>query len=117
MTQPTIIYNWKIEGLDVATSQGDLQEVVRMVHWRLLASDGLNTADCYGETLLNEAGSEEFIPYPELTPETVISWLEEAINSRAREEEPTIQQLRDCLAGVLSFKREPEIIPIPLPWE
>jgi hypothetical protein len=50
---------------------------------------------------------------------TVIGWLGAAIDARAVEKrggEHTVEQLRSGLAGVLAAKRNPAIVPMPLPW-
>ena len=116
MTEPTVTYTWRIERLDAAPTQGELTDVVRKIHWRLFGSDGVNTTDTYGDVPLGNADPDSFVVYEELDQETVIGWLEAAIDARAGEDEPTVEQLRAGLAGVLAAKRTPAIVPMPLPW-
>lgn len=116
MPEPTISYEWRIERLDAAPTEGELTNVVRNIHWRLFASDGINTTDVYGDVPLGAADPDDFIAYTELTLATVITWLEATINARAGEDKPTVEQLRSGLAGVLAAKRTPAIVPMPLPW-
>ena len=117
MPEPTVTYTWRIERLDAAPTEGELTDVVRKIHWRLFASDGTNTTDAYGDVPLGAADPDDFTAYSELTPATVIAWLETAIDARAGEEDPTVEQLRSGLAGTLAAKRTPAIVPMPLPWE
>ena len=93
--------------------------MVRRVQWRLQASDGINGAETYGDILLGSANPADFVAYPELTAETVIAWLEAAIDSRSSQDSraPTVAQLRGSLAGVMEAQQAPVIVPLPLPWE
>lgn len=116
MPEPTVTYTWRIERIDAAPTEGSLSDVVRQIHWRLVATDGINTVDAYGDVPLGAAAPADFTAYTELTPATVITWLEAAIDARAGDEEPTVEQLRSGLAGVLAAKRTPAIVPMPLPW-
>ncbi len=116
MPDSTVTYSWRIERLDAAPFEGELTSVVRKIHWRLFATDGTNSTDTYGEVPLDSANPEEFIPYQELTVAAVIPWLEAAIDSRAGEDEPSVDQLRWRLAIILAAKLGPTIAPMPLPW-
>jgi hypothetical protein len=116
MTDPAITYNWKIERLDCAPSVNELSNVVRKIHWRLFASDGINTSDLYGDILLGDADPEDFTAYESLTEAEVVAWLEAAIDARADEEEPSVPQMRSGLAGILAAMRTPAVVATPLPW-
>jgi len=117
MPEPTISYTWRIEQLEVAPEEGELTDVVHTIHWRLLATDGDHTVDTYGSVPLGLPDSSDFTNYPDLTSEIVTAWLEEAIDSRAGEEDPSVAQLHSSLAGMLAAKRTPTTVPLPLPWE
>lgn len=116
MTEPTVAYTWRIERLDVAPSEGELTDVVRKIHWRLFGTDGINITDTYGDVPLGNAEPANFVVYEELDEAMVIGWLEATIDARAGEDEPTVEQLRAGLAGILAAKRTPAIVPMPLPW-
>ena len=115
----TVTYTWKIEQLDVAPAVGGLNEVVSRIHWRLLASDGANGADCYGDQILPPPDPSDFSPYTSLTEEAVIACLESRIDASASADEGrlTVAQLRQDLAGILAVKAAPHAEPLPLPWE
>lgn len=116
MPEPTVNYTWHIEQLDAAPTQGELTNVVSKIHWRLFGNDGINLMDDYGDVLLAGADPEDFTPFEELSEETVIDWLEAAIDARADDEELTVAQLRSRLAGMLAAKRTPAVVPLPPPW-
>jgi len=117
MTEPTVTYTWQIERLDAAPAEGELADVVRKIHWRLFGSDGINTMDLYGDVPLAEADPEDFTAFEELEEETVIGWLEAAIDARADGDEPTVAQRRASLVGMLTAKRTPAVVPMAPPWE
>lgn len=126
MPEPTVTYEWRIERLDVAPDEGGLTNIVRAIHWRLVATDGLNTADTYGHVVLSSPDPAGFIAYPELTQQIVSDWLTVAIDARAASDEheeegcatvpPTVANLCFALAGVLAAKRTPQVVPMPPPW-
>lgn len=113
----TVTYTWKIEQLDVAPAVGGLSNVVSKIHWRLLASDGANGADCYGDQILLPPDPNDFSPYASLTEGAVIACLEGLIDANAGEDRLTVAQLRQGLAGILATKAAPPPGPLPLPWE
>jgi hypothetical protein len=120
MTEPPITYTWKIERIDCAPIDGQLVNVVRQIHWRLLGSDDTNTVELYGDILLESPTPAQFSPYSELDQSTVIDWLEAAINARAEVEdsgELSVEQLHHSLARMLDATRVPPVQPMPLPWE
>jgi hypothetical protein len=117
MTEPTVTYAWRIERLDAAPVEGELHDVVRKIHWRLFGSDGTNTMDLYGDVPLAGADPDDFTAYEDLEEETVIGWLEAAIDARASDEEPTVAQMHTGLAGMLAAKRTPAMVPMAPPWE
>lgn len=118
MSEPPITYGWLIERLDAEPLAGDeLANVVRMIHWRLFATDGLNTVDTFGEAPLVAPDPAEFVPFDELTPAAVTDWAEAAIDASAGEDQPSVSQLRAALAGILAARRGPQLVPMQPPWE
>jgi hypothetical protein len=110
-----ITCNWKIEQLDVAPSEGNLSNVVCRVHWRLLASNGTQEVDTFGDLRLGPPDQSAFINYSSLTKATVVQWLELAINARV-DGEPTVEQLKQSLAARLAPATAAFPVPTPLPW-
>ena len=112
----TVTYTWMIEQLDVAPAVGELSNVVSRIHWRLLASDGANGADTFGDQILPPPDPSGFSPYASLTEGAVIACLESRIDAGADEDRPTVAQLRQDLANILAAKATPHTGPLPLPW-
>lgn len=84
-----ITYNWNCKTVDVYPTQGDLEQVVYNVHFRVTGtSDELNDqGDPYsftqiGTQVLSTEGIENFIPFSELTNEQVTGWVKEAMGEK-----------------------------------
>jgi hypothetical protein len=72
-----ITYNWKIESLDCEINHGELQNVIKNVHWRYIGTSELGTSlDVYGLQSLGSPSIEDFIPTDSLTNDIVAEWLE-----------------------------------------
>jgi hypothetical protein len=71
-----ISYNWVISAMETAPVDGNLNDVVRVVHWRYQATDGDYQAETYSTYACAEPSPNDFTAYPDLTEADVISWLE-----------------------------------------
>lgn len=87
-----VTYEWKISSLDVHPSLDGLQNVVASVHWRLVASDGVNIFENYGQVHLEPPDPSVFIDYGQLTQEQVLEWTINTINATAPEEYTTVYE-------------------------
>lgn len=81
-----ITYNWNCKTVDVYPTQGDLEQVVYNVHFRITGtSDELNDqGEPYsftqnGTQALSTEGIEDFTPFSELTNELVTGWVKAAM--------------------------------------
>jgi len=69
---------WSISDLERYTSDG----IVYTVHYRVDATDGVYKSGAYGSVGLEApAESDSVIPYADLTPEIVISWVKDSLNT------------------------------------
>lgn len=69
-------FTWTISAMDCKVSEGELNDVVTAVHWRLLGSRDGVYADTYGVTSVGPPNPEDYTNYPDLTKETVVGWVE-----------------------------------------
>jgi hypothetical protein len=74
---PTI--SWRIAQLERATTDG----FVYTLHWTVSAVDDEFSASAYGSLGLQRP--DNLVPYEQLTEETVLSWLEEAMGEEQKE--------------------------------
>ena len=102
-----ISYNWVVSSLETAPVDGELNDVVKIVHWRYQAVDGDYQAETYSTYACGEPSPNDFTAYPDLTEADVISWLENGLDI------PAMQQ---SLATQIEGLKNPPIVSLPLPW-
>lgn len=74
-------FTWIITTMDCKISEGELNDVVTAVHWRLSATrDGAYT-DTYGVATVGPPDPTDYTNYPDLTKETVVGWVETSIGT------------------------------------
>ena len=69
---------WGIANLERNTADG----IVFAVHYIIDATDGTYKAGAYGSIGLEAPEPEEEIPYADLTPEIVISWVKDKLTEQ-----------------------------------
>ena len=79
-----ITYKWIFSAFDCKISEEGMQDVVTTVHWRYNGTneDGIS-AEVYGAQGVGEPNPDAFTPYPELSEEQVIGWMESVIDMEA----------------------------------
>lgn len=103
-------YTWVIEKMDCYTHRDGHDDVVFTVHWRLNAADGEYSASGYGTVGLTYNASEPFTPYPDLTQDQVIGWVQAALGPEQ------IAQMEAALAANIAAQINPPVVSPPLPW-
>jgi hypothetical protein len=104
-------YSWLIDQLDCKPRENEATDVVVIVHWRLMATDGTYNA-VVGSALTLDAydGKNAFIEYKDLSKEDVIEW----VQSKLGKDE--IASLKSHLDGVIKNQQTPQIVTLDLPW-
>jgi hypothetical protein len=103
-------FNWVIEQLDCYPEKDGHTDVVFTAHWRLLGSDGVNTASVYGSAGLTYKPGQFFTPYAELNQDQVVGWVKAALGPEQ------VQVLTDTVAAQLAAIANPPVVAPPLPW-
>jgi hypothetical protein len=82
-------FTWSISDLERRAADG----IVYTVHYRVDAADGTYTSGAYGSIGL-EAPEEgdEVVPFADLTPELVVSWVQAALGAEKVEQVSTALQ-------------------------
>jgi hypothetical protein len=75
-----ITYKWNVNTMDVAPSANGLSDVVKVIHWRLSATDGQYYTDSYSTVSLDAPDAENFTSFDSLTEEQVIAWVESKVD-------------------------------------
>jgi hypothetical protein len=102
-----INYNWVISSLETAPVDGELNDVVKTVHWRYQATDGDYQAETYSSYACSEPSESDFTAYPDLTEADVIGWLEAGLD---------VEAMKASIETQIENLKNPPIVNLPLPW-
>ena len=109
----SITYTWTpTQLIGYPTFDGEI-DVVTRASYTVLADDGEgHTADYSNFAYTPLDPSVPFIPYPDLTPEIVIGWVQSALGPAA------VAAIEESLAIVIQRQvtPPPEPVVLPLPW-
>jgi len=114
-------YNWNFNPLTCYTHQDGYEDVVMTVHWQYSAQSGsLNesgsfvpqyTAQIIGtQGYTFDTGSGTFIPFEELTKDTVLGWITGSFGDER------IGQMSASLEAQIVDQITPKIVNLPAPW-
>jgi hypothetical protein len=105
-------YQWQIVQLDTIPKEGELLDVVSVVHWVRTAEQYVDgepiNVSCYGTMGCTTPSSTDFTAYPDLTYEQVCGWLDAGLDVPALDANLD-QQIENII--------NPPIIVLPLPWQ
>jgi hypothetical protein len=100
-------FKWIIVQLDTKPQDGDLMDVVSVVHWRRNAEDGEFMAESYGTMACPTPSDTDFTAYPDLKQEQVESWLDSGLD---------VISIDNGLNQQIEAEKNPPIVVLPLPW-
>jgi hypothetical protein len=103
-----INYKWTFPAFDCRVDE-KLDKVVTTVHWRYEGTnqDGI-TVETYGAQAVSDPNPDAFTPYPDISEDQVIGWMESIIDVSAMQED--ISQRIDLIIT-------PVIVTLPAPFE
>lgn len=104
-----ITYYWEFPSMDVAPSVDGLTNVVRVVNWNYVATDGTRYQNMPGFSPI-PGPSGTFINYSDLTPQIVTGWVETAIGTKK------LSEMKAELANRIALAVKPPIEELPAPW-
>jgi hypothetical protein len=104
-----INYKWTFSAFDCKVGEEGLNNVVTTVHWRYRGTDedGI-TAEVYGAQAVGEPNPDAFTPYPEISEEQVIGWMENEIDMEA---------MNENIANQIDLIKNPIQVTLPPPFE
>lgn len=104
-------YTWTIIGLPCYPEQDNLQDVVFQIVWRYNGTDGEgHFGEAYGTTDVVYEASAPFVPYSDLTQETIEGWLVSALGVDG------MAAVTAQVDAAIDFQANPPVIVPPLPW-
>ena len=81
---------WTVSCLDYAVSKDGLDNVATVAHWRCTGEDADGNVGSYcGTKALPDASSDSFIPWDNITEETVLGWLVDEMSTNKMDDTPT----------------------------
>jgi hypothetical protein len=103
-----ITYKWNFPAFDCRVNEDGMQDVVTTVHWRYAGTneDGV-TSEIYGAQAVGEPTPDAFTPYPELSEEQVIGWMESVMD---------IEEMKTNIANQIDLIANPVTITLPPPF-
>jgi hypothetical protein len=102
-----INYKWVINELFCIPKEGQLIDVVSIVHWSRLAEQEDIQVLVYGTMNCATPSETDFTAYPDLTYDQICSWLDEGLN---------VVELDANLDTQIENIINPPIVTLPLPW-
>jgi len=100
-------YQWVINQMDTKPQEGQLLDVVIVVHWTRLATQGEIVVSSYGTMGCSTPSATDFTAYPDLTQAQVEGWLNNGLDTAAIDK-GLDQQIENII--------NPPIVVLPLPW-
>lgn len=100
-------YTWTISSLETAPKEGQLIDVVKIVHWRYKGVDGDYSAEVYSSFACSAPNPSDFTPYDQITEPMAIEWLEAGLD---------VESLKANIAAQIADQKNPKIVTLPLPW-
>lgn len=107
----TTEYTWVVSQMETRPQEGNLIDVVVIVHWRRTAravdGDNIYYADTDGSMPCATPSETDFTAYPDLTFEQVCGWLDAGLD---------VPALNTNLDNQIENQINPPIIVLPNPW-
>ena len=100
-------YKWQINALDCIPKEGQMTDVVSIVHWSRFAEKENIQVSVYGTMSCASPSETDFTAYPDLTFEQICEWLEAGLN---------VSELDANLDSQIENIINPAIVNLPLPW-
>lgn len=102
-----ITYKWTFSAFDCKVDE-NLDKVVTTVHWRYNGTDedGIS-AENYGAQPVGEPNPDAFTPYPDLSKEQVIGWMESVMD---------IKEMQKNIAEQINLIKNPVQITLQPPF-
>jgi hypothetical protein len=109
-----INYFWTINPLEAYPTASGENDVVFTAHWQLHATEEANgttyAVQSYGTQGLTYQSGSPFIPFNELTLETVQGWVENAMG------EEQVNSMKTGLANTIANQINPPSVTLQSPW-
>jgi hypothetical protein len=101
-------YKWVINALDCVPKEGQIIDVVSIVHWSRFGIQNDIQVSMIGTMNCEKPSETDFTAYSDLTFEQICEWLEAGLN---------VSEIDANLDSQIENIKNPPIINLPLPFE
>jgi hypothetical protein len=101
-------YKWVINALDCVPKEGQMIDVVLIVHWSRFAIQDNIKVSIIGTMNCEKPNETDFTAYPDLTYGQISQWLENGLN---------VSEIDKNLDAQIENIKNPPIITLPLPFQ
>jgi len=104
-------YTWNVTALYTETVDGE-QNYVVIANYIVVGIDDSYSAELSNIARFSTASVSPFIPYEDLTEDTVIDWIQQDLGTDG------VSNLEACIQGQINSQINPPVVPVntPLPW-
>ena len=104
-------YTWNVTALYTETVDGE-QNYVVIANYIVVGIDDTYSAELSNIARFSTASVSPFIPYADLTEDTVIDWIQQDLGPDG------VSNLEACIQGQINSQINPPVTPVntPLPW-
>lgn len=103
-----INYKWNFPAFDCIVKDGDMEKIVKTVHWVYIGENENGvTVTNYGTQELGEPNPEAFTSYPDISEKQVIEWMEETMD---------IKSMQENIAAQIELIVNPIVVTLPPPF-
>ena len=106
-----IAYELSIKNMDAAPTEGDLQDVVKIIHWMYTGRENVNNEDLYGDAIgaveINTPNPDTFTSFADLTEEQVKGWVESQLD---------LDAIKSDIAARIELQKNPPTVVKINPW-
>jgi len=106
-----ITYELSIKNMDAAPTEGDLEDVVKIIHWMYIGNETVNGEDLYGDAIgaveINAPSSDSFTSFADLTEEQVKGWVESKLD---------LNSIQSDISAIIEVQKNPPTVVKINPW-
>ena len=96
---------WTVSTMERTLTDGDLSDVVTILHWQLIDSETVDeivhSGRCYGTVGLEAPDADSFTAYADISHDDAVEWAKSALGEEA------VSQYEDSVASQIELSKNP----------
>ena len=106
-----ITYELSIKNMDAAPNEGDLQDVVKIIHYMYIGKETVDGKDFHGYAIgaveINAPSSDSFTSFADLTEQPIKAWVEPKLD---------LVSIKADIASQIETQKNPPTVVKSNPW-